>query len=148
GDVGEILVRSRGNASSLTAATAAAASVGENRLPGVIRQVDSDRLRRPPWLTGLSGSAAAALEAAPASDIIRLTWRPLWCAATQPLWTGAVFGMATPCLAVVMELSCRESDALDAVPQATTALLRESSAGGLRASSSATHWRAIPAMGG
>uniref|UniRef100_A0A1I8FQA4 AMP-binding domain-containing protein n=1 Tax=Macrostomum lignano TaxID=282301 RepID=A0A1I8FQA4_9PLAT len=35
-------------------------------------------------------------------------------------------------LAVVMELSCRESDALDAVPQATTALLRDHQLGGLR----------------
>uniref|UniRef100_A0A1I8FBZ2 AMP-binding domain-containing protein n=1 Tax=Macrostomum lignano TaxID=282301 RepID=A0A1I8FBZ2_9PLAT len=96
GDVGEILVRSRGNVEPLTAATAAAGLSARTGYLGVIRQVDS-------------GPAPALFVIGAVADCL----------------TGLAVFACDSLLAVVMELSCRESDALDAVPQATTALLRD-----------------------
>uniref|UniRef100_A0A1I8F9X8 AMP-binding domain-containing protein n=1 Tax=Macrostomum lignano TaxID=282301 RepID=A0A1I8F9X8_9PLAT len=127
GDVGEILVRSRGNVEPLTAATAAAGLSARTGYLGVIRQVDSGPAPAlfvigavADCLTGLSGCCSAG-------GGTSLRYYPADLEATVVRCHPAIVAVfaCDSLLAVVMELSCRESDALDAVPQATTALLRD-----------------------
>ncbi|PAA75411.1 hypothetical protein BOX15_Mlig027150g1 [Macrostomum lignano] len=129
GDVGEILVRSRGNVEPLTAATAAAGLSARTGYLGVIRQVDSGPAPAlfvigavADCLTGLSGCCSTG-------GGTSLRYYPADLEATVVRCHPAIVDCAVfacdSLLAVVMELSCRESDALDAVPQATTALLRD-----------------------